>query len=363
MHRLDEIYKNTKHTASLTPPELLYVSAKEKFPDIKKAEVIDYLHGQESYTLHVLKPNRFPRRKILVKKPGTIVGIDSAYVTLYSKSNNGVKYLIIFIDMYSRYLTIAPAKTLKGREMKEILENFFKENIYKYSKAQTDLGKEFTGKVAEEVFKCYNIERYSTESREIKVSICERVIRTIKSKIHKYISLSNCENYLKVLPDIVANYNRTKHTGLLNNTPLDIDLMQDNVEIIKFTSRMYKYHAKKIKTHSLIYKSGQCVRLKALSSSQNTFRRGYHIRNTKEIFKIGSVNEKHIPPTYNIIDLEGEPVKGIFYREELVPVKCINEYKIDIIKKRKRKGKTEYLVRYVDYPNSENIWTAAKDIV
>ena len=49
---------------------------------------------------------------------------------------------------------------------------------------------------------------------------------------------------------------------------------------------------------------------------KRTFEKGYKPNWTKEIFVVDEVN-KTIPITYKIKDLEGEPILGSFYKEEL----------------------------------------------
>ena len=95
-----------------------------------------------------------------------------------------------------------------------------------------------------------------------------------------------------------------------------------------------------------------------IQSSRRTFSRALDVRNTYELFKIKDVNEDHIPVTYNLIELDGEPIKGIFYRQELTPVEDKGLYAIEILKKRKRKGKREYLIRYVHFPASPEKWVS-----
>ena len=363
MHFLDEIYKDWDNPGSLSNPRVLHHYAKKKFPEIKKSAVENYLRSQESYTLHTIKPNKFHRRSFLVKKPGHTIGVDTAYMRNYSKSNNNIQYLIIFIDLFSRYVTVFPVKTIKNDCMVEVMKNFFNGTIHKYSKLISDLGSEFVSKPMKNIYKKFNVEQYHTESREIKVAHVERVIRTLKSKIHRYITETNTEYYLDFLPRLVSTYNCTKHRSLLGRKPLDIHLMSDNNKILEFNQCVYKYRNKTKHYNSKAYDIGQYVRLKTNASSTFIFRRSFNIRNTREVFRIISVNSEHVPITYNIEDLDGETIKGIFYKQELIPVNKKEDFKIKIIKRRKRKGKLELYVNFVNFPNSKNTWIPSENLV
>ena len=310
----------------------------------------------------MVKPNLFSRRSFLVKKPGCMVCVDTAFMDKYTKSNRGIKYLIVFIDMYSRYLTVYPSKSIANFEMKNILNDFFSNNIHKYEKINTDSGVEFLSKFAKEIYNKFEVHHYCTYSKEIKSSIAERVIRTLKSKIHKYITHTNSEKYIDVLDEIVSSYNRSSHSGLLQRTPLNVHLMFNCNEILNFTSEMFKYRVSKKRVPSRDYDAGEYVRLKSTHASQNIFRKGFHQRNTSEIFKIHSLNSSHIPTTYNIVDLDGEKILGVFYKQELVVVRPKSDFKIKILKKRKRKGKIEYFVNFIDHPNSSNQWIPSENL-
>ena len=61
-----------------------------------------------------------------------------------------------------------------------------------------------------------------------------------------------------------------------------------------------------------------------LSKLRTTFKRGYLPVYTVEIFKIAD-RLSTLPPTYKIIDQNGEILKGSFYKRELVKVNYIDE--------------------------------------
>ena len=72
------------------------------------------------------------------------------------------------------------------------------------------------------------------------------------------------------------------------------------------------------------------------------------------------------PVVYKIKDLDGESLEGAFYTQELQKVKMDpeTEYKIEkIIKKRKRRGHEELLVKWMGWSEKFNSWVKKTDIV
>lgn len=350
---MEKLYSNLKNPAGLASIEKLFKAAKKSNQDITKKDVEKFLSSKDSYTLHRQNRNRFSRRKFLFTKPGHTLMADVCYMKLYEKEN--APYLLFLMDGYSRYLSIYPIKSLKYSDVGTVLDNFFTTSIYKYSKFFSDEGTEFTNLKVKKLYKKHDILWYTTYSKTIKVSPVERAILTIKNKIKRYISHFNTEYYLDVLDDIVETYNKSEHRMLDNRTPLDVYLLNKWDDIESLSMILYKRHSKKVKSFGKKLSPGQVVRIQ---SSRRTFSRALDVRNTYELFKIKDVNEDHVPVTYNLIELDGEPIKGIFYREELTPVEDKGLYAIEILKKRKRKGKREYLIRYVHFPASPEKWVS-----
>ena len=133
-------------------------------------------------------------------------------MTALSKDNNGYTFLLLVIDIFSKYGWIVPLKDKKGETVANALKTIFKER--KPEKIWTDKGREFYNKDVKDL-----IEIYSTENGK-KSSIVERWIRTIKEKMWKYFTDNNTYTYMNVLPDLVEDYNNTVHSST-KLTPID----------------------------------------------------------------------------------------------------------------------------------------------
>ena len=351
------IYETTKSPHSFGGIEGLLLSAKKEDPTVTKKDVIHFLEKQECYTLHKNTRKKFLRRKILAPKPGVIASCDLADVTLLSDSNDGYKYILIFIDIFSRFAQARPVKRKDGvtiaSALKDILESGF---FDKLRRLNSDEGREFYNKNVNRILTEKGIILYSTSSREIKASLAERLIRTIKGKLYRYMSHNNTRRYIDILPTIIDSYNNSAHRSLGNKqTPFQVHLLSDYHDIKRQFNHMFKYPSHHINSVSSDLPLGQLVRI-ADEKRNHIFRRGYTVQNTIEIFRIKKIDQKHKPTVYYLEDLQEGDIKGIFYRDELVPTKLPEFFHIDIIRSKRVSGKKKYLVRWRGYPDSFNSW-------
>ena len=182
---------------------------------------------------------------------------------------------------------------------------------------------------------------YSTHN-EGKSVVVERFIRTLKSKIYKYMTSISKNVYIDKLDDIVYEYNNTYHTTI-KMKPADV---QDNTHINV---------DKKINNKDPKFKVGDRVRI---SKYKNIFAKGYMPNWSEEVFVIKQVKNT-VPWTYVINDLNGEEIIGIFYGKELQKT---NQEEFRIEKVIRRKGDKLY-VKWKGYDNSFNSWIDKANLV
>ena len=121
--------------------------------------------------------------------------------------------------------------------------------------------------------------------------------------------------------------------------------IKDN-RYINFEKEVYNKNPK--------FKVGDYVRI---SKYKNIFAKGYMANWSEEVFIISKIKDT-VPWTYDINDLNGEKIAGIFYEKELQKTNQ-QEFKIEEVLK--RKGDKLY-VKWKCYDNSFNSWIDKKDI-
>ena len=110
--------------------------------------------------------HHFRRRKVVVNDIDEIWAADLVDMQSFSKFNNGIKYLLMVIDVFSKYGWIVPLKSKTGDDVANALSKIFGER--RPMKMWVDKGKEFYNKNV----KAMGVQLYSTEHEE-KSSVVE----------------------------------------------------------------------------------------------------------------------------------------------------------------------------------------------
>ena len=181
----------------------------------------------------------------------------------------------------------------------------------------------------------------------------ERVNRTLKSKLYRYFTAVNSLHYIDILQDLVDSYNNTYHRSI-GRAPATVSLLNVGTVRTKLYGGTASTVAKKFKFHV-----GDHVRL---SLRKRLFKKGYKMNWTEEIFQI-TKRLSRTPVVYTVQDLLQRPIDGTFYEEELQRVKRPDIFRIEkVLKKRTKRKKTEYLVRWSGYGPDFDSWIQSTDI-
>ena len=177
--------------------------------------------------LHKPIIRNFEKRKVYSTFKDNIWGVDLANMQLLSKYNKGIRFLLCVIDIFSKYAWVVPLKDKKGIIIVKAFQSILKQsNSRKPNKTWVDKGSEFYNAYFKKWFQDNDIVMYSTHN-EGKSVVSERFIRTLKSKIYKYMTSISKYVYIDKLDDIVDEYNNTYHTTI-KMKPIDI---KDNMYI------------------------------------------------------------------------------------------------------------------------------------
>ncbi|XP_033725177.1 uncharacterized protein LOC117315142 [Pecten maximus] len=365
--RVDDIYYNFNNGGTfLGPTKVHQILKSQGFHSLGLHKIRRYIQSLDDYSLQKPVKRFFKRARVEVGEPFEQYDTDLLDMTSLAKHNSGVKYLLMVIDVFSRFLWVEPIKT---KTAKEVLEGFKKivERGRIPKKIHSDLGKEYNNRW----FKKWCLDNdihYFTAQSEFHASMVERVNRTFKTMIFRYFTKFRTYRYIDNLQNFVDSYNSTPHRSLNGTAPKDVnDSNQADLfaymYLRKKTKRLKRKRTlKRKKPNPYKFKVGSLVRI---SHTKQLFNRAYQQQWTSEIFKIHKIFLMQGIPLYQLIDFLNDPIKGNFYQSELQRVEK-DEHTLWFIekkiRKRKRGGQIEWLVQFEGWPSKYNQWIPEKDI-
>ena len=306
------IYYDPLNPASFSSPRRLYIAARSLNRRVSVKDVIDWLRSQRTYVLHRYTKTEFNRRKVLVPKHQHQYQADLMFVNTLEKDNDGVKYLMIIIDCFSRFLVVVPMKEKSAKASLAAIKLGFKKMKKIPKKFQTDDGSEFFNNLVSQYFKTNGVIHFSSSQHDVKAQMAERVIRTLREKIMKYMFANKSLRYITALPNLVESYNNRKHSAFHGKfAPSEIN--DKNYKQAK--DLLYKDYLEKINKEKFKFNIGDVVLL-AFDKKSGKF--GKMTRTFKDDEFIIFDRLLSSPPVYRIkYKSNGAVKKGKYYAEQL----------------------------------------------
>ena len=354
---LAEIYFDPKHPASFSGLNKFYNFVKrDDKHNVSKGKIGRWLRRQEAYSLHkpVIRPKRTPIE---------VAGIDDQWsadlmdMSKFSRQNNGIKFLLVIIDTFSKYLWVLPLKNKTGATVAEAFQKVLDEGRMP-KRLRTDKGQEFRANIVKTLLASKGIKQLFTQN-EAKAAVAERVIKTIKSKIYRYLTYKNSHSYIDKLPEFVSSYNKTVH-GTTKYRPVDVNV--NNQEDVRFSTFLSKRSKHPFTLKPYKFRLGDKVRISYL---KNTFSREYDHKWSGEVFKVTRRFRRSGIPVYKLSDYNNEAISGTFYQNELALADLDDDqmFKIEKVIKERGQGKNkELFVKWLYWPSKFNEWIKASDV-
>lgn len=331
-----------------------------------------FLQNQDAYSLQKkVKRRGFKRRRVVVQGIDYQWEADLADVQNLSEYNNGIKFLLVIVDVFSRFMWVRPLKDRKAKSVIEAFQDILRDP--RRPKAiRTDKGSEFYNRYLQQYLREQDIKIFYALN-ETKANFAERYIQTLKKRLYRYFTHLQKNKYLDILQDVVRSINDTPNRSLNGRTPssvtreneeevrLDAYLVcqKNNVRVPRVKKKSSKPRRRR---KPFTFKIGDQVRITHL---KRTFQRDYDQTYTEEIFTIRERFVSQDIPIYKLKDMLGDPIQGTFYASELQKVSKDENtiWRIDkILRKRKVRGKEEVLVRWLGWPKKFDSWIPKADI-
>ena len=345
LKQMKSIFYNVSH--GFCGEKEFYRRIKQVYPKITRTLVHEWLQKQPTFTLHKPARKNYTRNKVLVSSIDEQWQADLVDMQKYSKFNDGYKYILTCIDLFSKFGWAVPLVSKTSENIKTAFQVIFHSGRQPY-KLQTDAGTEFINKEVQKFLKEKEIEFFTTNS-ETKASVVERFNRTIKEKMWRIFTKQNSHRYIDFLKYLLVNYNNSFHRTI-KMKPVEVNSSNEN-EIL---NKVFRIEQKSVKFK---FNIDDKVRI---SKVKRHFEKGYTPNWTEEYFIIKDRFPRS-PPVYTLKDQQNESIAGIFYEPELqkIDASVIDLHlKEKVIRKRKKNQTTEYFVKWRGYPEKFNSWTS-----
>jgi hypothetical protein len=340
---MNDIYYDTGNPGSLGGVDRLRRAA-----HAHKPETEEWLRRERTYTLHK------PARKRYNTRPYKTAGIDQQWqadlveMIPYHRYNNGYKYMLTVIDLFSRYAWALPIKDKTGKILAAAFKKIFAEGR-KPQRLQTDAGREFDNRHVQHLLNIENI-RFFTVNSQFKAAVVERFNRTLKARMWRYFTRQGNYQWIKVLPSLVTSYNSSVHRSI-GMTPRNVTRDVEN----ELWTRQEEKLPQKVtqRDPKPVFRVGDKVRV---SKYKSVFEKGYLPNWTEEIFTVSRLLNTR-PKQYKVVDVNEEEIRGSFYGAELQKVALPERYAIErVIRRRRVRGRMQYLVKWLGYGPEFNSW-------
>jgi len=292
----------------------------------------------------------FQRRQVISYEVDDIWSCDLVEMQEWSKENNGYRYMLNVVDVFSKYAWSIPLKDKTGITTLNAFRDIVESSKRKPKHIWVDKGKEFYNKHMDEWIKRNHIIRYSTYG-EHKSAVVERFNRTLKINMWKRFTAENTRNWIDMLDKLMFDYNHKVHSTI-KMTPYEACKDKSKIEVLE-----NQFHLEPINKKPK-FKVGDKVRI---SRIKGLFEKGYLPNWSEALYVVDKVKNTN-PYTYTVQDMNGEEVLGSFYTEELQ--KSTQEvFRIEkIIRKKKINGIEHGLVKWLGYNNKFNEWKPMSEI-
>lgn len=350
---MDAIYYDPENPAAFGGARRLLASV----PPNQRTQAKQWLLGERVYTLHKPARKRYNTRRYKVRGPMWLWQADLVEMIPYEQENEGYRYLLTVIDVFSRKAWARPLKRKTGAAVRTAFDDILQTEGKAPLKLQTDEGKEFGNTVFQQYLKDRHISFFTLKS-QFKAALCERFNRTLKEKMWRYFTHVGNYQWLQVLQSLVNAYNDAKHRSLNFGT------MTPNQATDPRWTRLLREQQEAQVPQRVTLRNPTLPPLRIndyvrVSKTKRTFAKGYLPSWTEEVFQVARIIGQYEPIEYKIKDYLGEEIQGSFYRAELQPVSKPVTYMIEAILRQRRNrgtGEQEYLVKWLGYDARFNTW-------
>lgn len=292
--------------------EKIYTYLKKNYHDIKitKQEVKKYLDAQEQE--QILKTQKPPKAlgHIVASFPGELVQMDIFDFSKYASDNNNFKYMMAFVDVFSRFAFVFSMKTKNINDTTAALEKFIE--ILHPTIIMSDNDSSFLGEKFQDFLDEQNIIlEPNVKGDHFALGIIDNFAKRIRdffSKINLKYKI-NKYNWVDNISQFIIKYNQSPHMALDGLSPFEA-LEKSNY------AKIYEINARKGLKNKTVsdLEPGDKVRIKIAGM----FSKGSEPQYSDKVYTVETVrgstihlNDGEIKKRYNLLKVPRDTQSSI----------------------------------------------------
>lgn len=346
------------------PTAFAGVSKTASFYDgaVSEGVVRKALEASDAYTLH--REYKQPRyyNPYYVYKQREQVQADLIDVRELARYNDGVTYLLLLIDLFSRRVWTLPMRSKTAVSTRDALQSWLTSlGSRKCEVFATDSGLEFKNILVRRLLRAHGVEQ-QFKSGTSKASYAERANKSMQVLIYKYLTHKQTLRYIDVLSELTDTYNNRAHRSLDGTTPHEADKPRSQMWIRGVLKRAHTDRALKARRSPKL-KVGDSVRVKILAKKISKDSRAYQPQFKGEYFTVTGVSTNMMVPMYQIRSQDtGETISDSFYAEELQIIRGA-VFKVERVLEERGDGPNrELLIKWLFFGPRHNSWEPAANV-
>lgn len=153
------------------------------------------------------------------KAPLVSVQADLADVHQTARWNKGVRYLLLVVDVYSKYVWVVALTDRTAEKLLKALDVVFKQmgRLPQNFTSDNEFNKTWFSNIYGDRMKLH----FTDPGEKFKTGLVERTIRTFRDLIKRYMMHNHSKDYISTLPELVYNYNNTR-SSRTDQTPFSL---------------------------------------------------------------------------------------------------------------------------------------------
>lgn len=314
--KLESLYLNPSLPSGFSSIQALYKAARN-ITGVTKNVVRRFLNQQPTYGRLLARRKRFPRRPFVSFTLHSFWQADLLEVGNMSRQNSNIKFILIVVEQLGGFVWLRGLKSKSGLEVSEAMEDIFDSSGLHPRFLLTDKGREFYCKEMFSMLGRHHVLLISTQNYDIKASQAERMAKTLRGRIFRYLDANKTLRYIDQLESFAESINASvnRSTGL---APKDVSRENEGLVF----SRRYEKELrgrKKRKPYPFKFSLGNVVRV---ALPFELFGKGSDAQFSNTLHRIDEARST-LPHTYRLSVLDstgaaiGESLEKAYYSPQL----------------------------------------------